>query len=391
MADSKPWNSEFNRRDFLRGGAALGLGASAAIIAAACGTTSLTSSAGSSSPKPLVYPKAQIDGDLNLFNWAQYMSQDIIDEFAKKYNVKVNTPYFDNMEDMLTKLNSSEHYDLTFPTGDYAVNLIKADALLPIDHSALTNWGEIPSYFNDPWYDSNGTYSVPYALWTTGIMWRTDKVGDLSGSWGDFWNSLSQYHDHMFLLYDYQEVLGLSLVRQGYDINSDKRAELDKAVSEVLKLKHGGLRGFAVGADDIANMVGESAWIQHAWSGDVYQVINQVAGTAMDGTIKYEVCKEGVPTGNDTMVIPKNAQHPGTAMKFIDWVLQPDNVKKNIDYFGYPQVTTTGISYFNTSIAGQYPFLNVSLDQAIHGLREIVPTGDKKRLWINEWRNILYS
>ena len=391
MAGSRPWDSEINRRDFLRGATALGLGASAAAIAAACGSTSLTASNPATTPSPLIYPKAEIDGDLTLFNWAQYMSQDIIDAFAAKYNVKVNTPYFDNMEDMLTKLNSGEHYDLTFPTGDYAVNLVKAGVLTPIDHSALTNWGDVPAYFNDPWYDPKGNYSVPYALWTTGIMWRTDKVGDLSGSWSDFWNKLGQYHDKMFLLYDYQEVLGMSLVRQGFDINSAKRSDLDKAVAEVLKLKHGGLRGFAVGADDISNMVSESAYIQHCWSGDVYQVIYQVSGTPMEGNIKYQTCKEGVPTGNDTMVIPKNAQHPGTAMKFIDWVLQPDNVKANIDYFGYPQVTTTGINYFNDTIGKSYPFLNVSLDEAIHGLREIVPTGEKKYLWINEWRNILYS
>jgi spermidine/putrescine transport system substrate-binding protein len=213
----------------------------------------------------------------------------------------------------------------------------------------------------------------------------------MAGSWGDFWNNISQYHNKMFLLYDYQEVLGMSLLRQGFDINSAKRSDLDKAVAEILKLKQGGLRGFAVGADDITNMVNESAWIQHTWSGDVYQVITQVAGTAMEGKIAYETCKEGVPTGNDTMVIPKNAKHPGTALKFIDWMLEPGHAKTNIDYFGYPQVTTTGIDYFNKTIGKSYPFLNVSLDEAINGLREIVPTGDKKYLWIQEWRNVLYS
>lgn len=380
------WKKDINRRDFLRGGAALGLGGSSLWLAAACGPS--PAPVANASPSPLVYPKAQIDGDLNLFNWAQYMSQDVIDAFAKHYKVKVNTPYFDNMEDMLTKLNTGAPYDLTFPTMDYAGNLARAGKLLPIDHTQLQNWSEVPSYFNDPWYDPKAVYTVPYALWTTGIMWRTDRVGDLSGSWGDFWTQIDKYHDHMFLLYDYEEVLGMSLIRQGYDINSGDRSQLDKAVSEVLKLKHGGLRGFAVGADDITFTVNGSSWIQHCWSGDVYQVLSQVNDPS---TIKYETCKEGVPTGNDTMVIPKSAQHPGTALLFIDWILAPENAKKNIDYFGYPQVTNSGIPYFNQSIAKPYPFLNVTLDQAINGLREIAPTGDKKLRWIQEWRSILYS
>jgi spermidine/putrescine transport system substrate-binding protein len=388
MGSDDIWRSEFDRREFLRRLSALGLGGTAIWIAVACGATGTGGTAANSSPTPLVYPKAQIDGDLNLFNWAQYMSTDVINGFAKHYGVKVNTPYFDNMEDMLTKLNSGVAYDLTFPTMDYAANLIRANALLPIDHTQLTNWSEVPSYFNDPWYDSKATFSAPYALWTTGIMWRTDKVGDLTGSWTDFWTQISKYHDHTYLLYDYQEVLGMSLIRQGYDINSGKKPELDKAVSEVLKLKQGGLRGFAVGADDITFTVNGQSWIQHAWSGDVYQVLSQVTDAT---TIKYETCKEGVPTGNDCMVIPKNAQHPGTALKFIDWMLAPDNAKKNIDYFGYPQVTNTGIPYFNQSIAKPYPYLNVTLDQAINGLREIVPEGDKKYEWIQEWRKIIYS
>src|ERR1700693_3678288 len=104
MATEK-WMAEMNRRDSLRAGAALGLGGSALWLAAACGASSPTPVA-NASPTPLVYPKAQIDGDLTLFNWAQYMDPGVIDGFAKKYGVKVNQPYFDNMEDMLSKLNS---------------------------------------------------------------------------------------------------------------------------------------------------------------------------------------------------------------------------------------------------------------------------------------------
>src|SRR5579864_3412114 len=79
--------TEINRRDFLRGGAALGLGGSALLLAAACGTSGASAL---SSPTPLKYPKAEIDGDLEYFNWAQYLSPDVISGFEKQYGVKVN-------------------------------------------------------------------------------------------------------------------------------------------------------------------------------------------------------------------------------------------------------------------------------------------------------------
>lgn len=378
------WDKDIKRRDFLKAGAALGLGGTAAWIAAACGTSSAANTA-ASSPTPITYAKAEIDGDLNLFNWSQYMSPDVIDAFAKQYGIKVNQPNFDNMEDMLTKINAGGAYDITFPTMDYAVQMIKAGLAQPIDHTQLTNWGEVPTYFNDPWYDPKALFTAPYAIWTTGIMYRKDQVQGMTGSWSDFWNLAGQYGDKMFLLYDFQEVLGMSLLRDGKDVNSKNRSDLDTAVSNVLQIKSK-LRGLET--DDITNTVNGTAWIHHAWSGDVYQVISQVDDPT---TIAYQTCKEGVPTGNDTMMVLKNAQHPGTALKFIDWMLDPKNATANVDWFGYPQVSNTGIDHFNKTIGTQYPFLAVSLDQAIHGLREIVPTGQNLQLWLSEWRKIVYG
>lgn len=369
--------ADINRREFLRVTAALGIGGGAALWLAACGATGGTATA-----PALKYPKAVIDGDLEYFNWAAYLNPDVIKAFEKEYNVKVNETNFDNMANMMAKINAGIPYDVTFPTMDFVDQMVKANLLTPIDHTALTNWTEVPTYFTNPWYDPHANYSVPYALWTTGICWRTDKVPDtLAGSWNDLWTLAPKYHGKMFLLNDFQEVLGMSLLRLHKDINSGSKSDLDQAVTEVLKIKPD-VRSFV--SNEIPGLIDGTAWISHAWSGDVWQVIQG----ANDPTVyKYETASEGVPTGNDTFVIPKNAQHPGTAMKFIDWMLAPENATSNVGYFGYPQVTTTGLSAF-TKLVAQYPFLNISLDTAIHGLREIVPTGAKRRLWDDEWNKI---
>jgi spermidine/putrescine transport system substrate-binding protein len=375
---SEIWKKDLNRRDFLRGGAALGLGGTALWLAA-CGGTNPVAGA---TPTPINYPKAEIDGDLEYFNWAQYLSPDLIKGFEKQYKVKVHETNFDNMAGMMTKITAGNQYDVTFPTMDFVDQLVKANALLPIDHTQLVNWGEIPAYFNNPWYDPHALYSAPYAMWTTGICWRTDKVPDaLAGSWDDLWTLAPKYSGKLFLLDDFQEGLGMSLLRLGYDVNSGNRDQLDKSVSEILKIKPN-VRSFV--SNEIPGLIDGTAWVSHAWSGDVYQVIN---GAAKPEVYRYETAKEGVPTGNDTFVIPKNAKHPGTALKFIDYMLAPENATTNVNYFGYPQVTTTGLTAFQKLVA-QYPFLNISLDQALHGLREIVPTGAKLQLWDSEWTKV---
>jgi len=373
--------SLIDRRDFLKGGIGLTVGGSAAFLAA-CGASSTTGAAGPSATPN--FPKAQIDGDLEWFNWSQYMSPDVISSFEQHYNVKVNQHNFDNMQDMMTKLNSGTPYDLTFPTMDFVNNLVKAGALLPIDHSQLANWKEVPAYFNNPWYDPNALHSVPYAIWTTGIAYRTDQVDSslITGSWDDIWTLAAKYPGKINLLDDFQETLGMSLLRLKKNVNSKSRSDLDKAVAELLKIKSDVLQ---FTTDDITPMVNGTVAIHHAWSGDVYQIVNQVNNPQV---FTYEVAKEGVPTGNDTMVIPKAAQHPGTALKFIDWMLQPDNATTNVKYFGYPQVTLTGIQAYHDNVASNYPFLSLSLDQALHGLREIVPIGSDLQLWNQEWTKV---
>src|SRR4030088_953278 len=111
------WKADINRRDFLRGGAALGLGGTALWLAA-CGSSGPASST-------LTYPKAAIDGDLEFFNWSQYLAPDLIKGFEDKYSVKVHQTNFDNMQSMMAKLNAGIAYDITFPTMDYANQLIK--------------------------------------------------------------------------------------------------------------------------------------------------------------------------------------------------------------------------------------------------------------------------
>ena len=101
------------------------------------------------------------------------------------------------METMLAKLRSGVKYDVAFPEAQTAAQLVKADFLAPLDHSKLTNWSQVNSAFHNPWYDPGAKYTVPYAIWTTGIAWRTDKVKGMTGSWNDLFNHPEAAEAHL--------------------------------------------------------------------------------------------------------------------------------------------------------------------------------------------------
>ncbi len=114
------------------------------------------------------------DGDLAYFNWAQYIDPKLLRGFEKEYGVKVKESNFTNMENMLAKLRSGVKYDVTFPEAQTASQLVRAKFVADLDHGKLVNWGQVNSAFHNPLYDAGAKHSVPYAIWTTGITYRTD-------------------------------------------------------------------------------------------------------------------------------------------------------------------------------------------------------------------------
>ena len=258
------------------------------------------------------------DGDLAYFNWAQYINPKLLRGFEKEYGVKVNESNFTNMETMLAKLRSGVKYDVAFPEAQTAAQLVKANFLAPLDHSNIPNYSQVNAAFHNPWYDAGAKYSVPYAIWTTGIAWRTDKVKGMTGSWNDLFNH-PEAAKHTYLLDDFREVLGMGLLATGTkDVNSTSASAVGKSQAKVLTLKPR-LRGFTSVNTEMAN---GTSWLTHMWSGTVYQAL---LASKHPELLHYQTNKEGIPVGSDTIVQLKNAPHPNTATLFINYMLRPEN------------------------------------------------------------------
>ncbi|PWI42995.1 spermidine/putrescine ABC transporter substrate-binding protein [Streptomyces sp. ICBB 8177] len=313
-----------SRRSLLRSCAAGGLGLSLA----GCGFVQQNTAMTADDDAPI---DVKVDGDLVYFNWADYVDPSVFAGFQKEYGVNVVQSNFDSMQGMAAKLDAGNKYDIIFPSAKWAQLLASAGRLRRIDHTKLRNaelvFGSYP-YFGDPWYDPRSAHTVPFTMYKTGIGWRRDKLGDLSGSWDDLWDPAAS--GTVFLLDDRDEVLGMAALKLGLDINTSSRHDLDRIAATIKSLRPH-LRGFS--SDDYDNLLNGNATMTQAWSGDMVSVLGQAKDPSIYG---FETAKEGCPINSDCYAIPANAQHPGTAMLFIDYMLRPSNVIKNIRYIGYP-------------------------------------------------------
>jgi spermidine/putrescine transport system substrate-binding protein len=339
-----------SRRTLLKGGLALG----AVSGLSACGYVP-----SKTPPKAAPLPasaKAKIDGDLVYFNWADYLDPGVLKGFQKEYGVKIIESNFDSMEGMYAKINAGNQYDITFPIAKWVVKMRNEGKLRAIDHGQLSNADQVfysGSYFNDPWYDPKSRTSVPFTVYKTGIGWRTDKIDTMKGGWHDLWNP--QGTGRIFTLDDQDEALAMAALQLGYDVNTAKAGELAQ-MKKLLVSQKKYLRAYS--SDDVNNMSSGDAWIHHMWSGDFLYLREALA---KDKTkFDFEAPTEGAPINSDAYAIPTNAQHPGTAMVFIDYLLRPENAKKNIEYLYYPFPVKDAVATFE-ELAKDVPACDVKV------------------------------
>ena len=135
--------------------------------------------------------------ELRIFNWLQYIPDEVIEQFEEENNVDIIYDTYDSAEKMETQmLTGASGYDLVFPGSASLGRLIQSGALEKIDMSQLTNLSNIDPEFLQlvrETGDSNNEYAVPY-LWGTNIIgYNQAMVKEATGkdaltSWDDILN-----------------------------------------------------------------------------------------------------------------------------------------------------------------------------------------------------------
>ena len=92
----------------------------------------------------------QIGGEVNLYNWTDYISEDLLARFSQETGIKVNLSNYDSNETMLATLAAGgTGYDVIVPS-DYIIPLlIEQDLIQPIEAHAMDNAAHIDPAFLD--------------------------------------------------------------------------------------------------------------------------------------------------------------------------------------------------------------------------------------------------
>ena len=295
---------------------------------------------------------------LKVYNWADYIDEDLIDEFEVWYEEETGEPVeiiyqtFDINETMLSKIElGHEDYDVVCPSDYIIERMLMNDLLLPIER----DFGDTPDYMDNvaPFIKEKlnqieghgknaNDYSVAYMWGTVGLIYNPKYVSEEEAvSWNVLRNPA--YTGKVLMKDAFRDVYTALLIALNKDaIDSgeknietlafDTSDESIKLVEDYLNSFRNAVSGWEADFGK-EQMTKELAWMNLSWSGDAQWAIDEAVEMGLD--LRYVIPEEGSVAWFDGWVIPKYAKNTKAERYFINFMCKPENALRNMDMTGY--------------------------------------------------------
>jgi spermidine/putrescine transport system substrate-binding protein len=256
---------------------------------------------------------------LNVFNWSAYIAPDTLPKFEAEFGIRVRYGIYESNEEMLARvMGGNSGWDIVFPT-DYLVKPMLANELLaPIHQQLLPNLSQLDVSFQQPAWDPELKWSVPYMVTAAGIAYNR-KLNPSPTAWADMWDK--RLRGRMTMLDDPFDTIGACLKKLSLSVNSSDAGELQRAATEAIRQKPL-LRAY-LNAEVRDQLVSGDVLAAHMW--------NTTAQQAMDSSsdIGFVYPAEGYAVYPDCSVILRESKRGELAHHFINFLLRPDIAAAN--------------------------------------------------------------
>ncbi len=300
---------------------------------------------------------------LNIYNWPDYITRDMVANFEKESGIKVNYQTYENNEALHAKLVAGNSgYDLVVPGAVFAKQQIDGGLLAALDRSKISHYGNL-----DPAImaklaaiDPGNAHLIPWAWSFTTVGINKAKVAKALGGAALPKNPWDLVFDPAYTaklkscgiayLDSPTEVIPPAMQYLGKNPYSNDAAD-HKAAGEMLARVRPDIRMFSsTMVDDLAD---GKACVALGWAGD----INISRTRAIENKNGNEIEALLPPAGVgrliffDTLAIPKDAKHAGNAYAFIDYFLRPEVSASLTNELGYATANKASVADVKPEIA----------------------------------------
>ncbi len=260
---------------------------------------------------------ASAAGELNIYNWGDYTSPELIAKFEKEFDVKVTVTDYDSNDTALAKIRAGGHgFDIVVPSANYVPIWIKQDLLLEARPDQMENFKNVDErWVNVPW-DPGRHYTVPWQWGVSGIGVNTSVYdGDINTS-AIFLDPPEALVGKINVEPEMNDVLFATIKYFGGDwCTTDKdllrkvRDQLVQAKTKWLAMDYSVTEKLPTGEYDAV----------YYWNGAIMR------SRLKNPDIKFGYPKEGFPMFMDSVAIVKDAKNVENAKLFMNFIMKPEN------------------------------------------------------------------
>lgn len=272
---------------------------------------------------------AAAEGKLSIYHWFEYIPQELLDKFAEEYDVEVTMDTYDSNEALLAALKAGKlgSYDVAVP-GDYMVKIMGDEGMLDtFTPDEMPNLGNIEDQWMNVDFDPGRKSSIPYQWGSTSFSVNTEMYDGPLDSLGLIFDAPEELAGKINVLDTSGETLTLASLYAGIPQCTSDREQL-KALNALVQ---GAKADWASFGSDVAKdvLVSGDAAAGMIWSGFSAKARSEGA------PVEYVFPKEGMIVWMDNVVLLKDAPNRDNALKFMNFLLEPENAAAVTNYAQY--------------------------------------------------------